>query len=94
MGDRPAHDLNLALVTKALPDEISRCSGCDEGIDPETADQLDSVLARLDLKHIRVDRAKLAESWESWIHVEVRGSRVTACRLAWRLLLACRTASV
>lgn len=51
----------------------SACSGCDDGIDPETANELDSVLARMDLKGIRVDRAKLAESWESWIHVEVSG---------------------
>jgi hypothetical protein len=49
----------------------SACSGYDDGIDTEAADELDAVLARLDLKGVHVDRTKLAESWESWIHVTV-----------------------
>lgn len=48
-------------------------SDCDDGIDSEIADQLESMLARLGLKGICVNRSKLAESWESWIHVTLSG---------------------
>lgn len=48
-------------------------SDFDDGIDSETADELESMLARLGFKGIRVDRSKLAESWESWIHVILSG---------------------
>jgi Family of unknown function (DUF6210) len=51
----------------------SLCSDCDDGIDSETADELESVLAGFGFKGIRVDRSKLTESWESWIHVILSG---------------------
>jgi hypothetical protein len=46
---------------------------CEDGIDSETADQVESILGRIGFKGIRVDRSKLAESWESWIHVILSG---------------------
>ena len=61
--------LQIAQRTAAL----RRCSDCDDGIDAETADELESVLAGFGFKGRRVDRSKLAESWESWIHVILSG---------------------
>ena len=45
----------------------------DDGIDEETAARLEWILDRQGLKCIRVDRAKLAQSWEAWIHVRISG---------------------
>ena len=45
---------------------------CYESIDEETADFLDSVFAgNFRTQALKVDRAKLAESHEAWIHVIV-----------------------
>ena len=45
---------------------------CSERIDPETADEIDSVLADLLRRdQIVVDRAKLDMSWEAWVHVKI-----------------------
>jgi hypothetical protein len=47
---------------------------CYDRIDQETADEIDSVLAQV-ARHgeIVVDRAKLNESWEAWVHVKITG---------------------
>lgn len=45
----------------------------NEGMDSETADRLDWMLSRQGLKCIRVDRSKLGESWEAWVHVTLSG---------------------
>lgn len=43
---------------------------CDGGIDIESADFIDSTLARLPgHSGIKVDRSRLAESHEAWVHV-------------------------
>jgi hypothetical protein len=43
---------------------------CDSGIDAETADCIDIILASsLLTRHLKVDRDRLTESWEAWIHV-------------------------
>ena len=45
---------------------------CMEGIDKESADFLDEFLLRNgNTKGIRVDRERLADSWEAWIHVRI-----------------------
>jgi len=47
---------------------------CSERIDPETADEIDSVLADiLRRDQIIVDRTKLEMSWEAWVHVKIVG---------------------
>ena len=50
---------------------------CGEGwntaIDDEMADTLDWIFGCQGLRCIRVDRSKLEESWESWVHVTVSG---------------------
>jgi len=49
---------------------------CENGIDAETADFMDSLLASSDeLKFIKVDRALLADSEEAWVHVILDPSR-------------------
>ena len=48
-------------------------SDFDEGIDAETADSLEQMLRHQGLRCIQVDRSKLAESWEAWVHVTVSG---------------------
>lgn len=48
-------------------------SDAEDGIDEETAVRLEWILDRQGLKCIRVDRAKLEESWEAWIHVRISG---------------------
>lgn len=50
-------------------------SGLDaqDGMDSDTADKLDWILSRQGLKCIRVDRSKLGESWEAWVHVTISG---------------------
>lgn len=45
----------------------------DDGMDEETAARVDWILDHQGLESIRVDRAKLAESWEAWIHVRLSG---------------------
>lgn len=45
----------------------------DDGIDEETATRLEWILDQQGLQCVRVDRAKLAESWEAWIHVRLSG---------------------
>lgn len=47
---------------------------CSHGIDDETADEIDRLLAEFARRHeITVDRDKLAECCESWIHVRIQG---------------------
>jgi len=65
--------LRTHLGLRGLNALQSACIGCDDGLNSETADALESMLARLGFKGIRVDRSKLAESWESWIHVILSG---------------------
>ena len=65
--------LRTHLGMRELDALRSLCSDCDDGIDSETADRVESVLARLGFKGIHVDRSKLAESWESWIQVILSG---------------------
>jgi hypothetical protein len=44
---------------------------CCKGIDGETADFIDSVMAKTDLtKNIKVDRARLKDSHEAWVFVD------------------------
>jgi len=48
---------------------------CDNGIDIQTADFIDTYLTRIDhgmLDFIRVDRERLKESHEAWINVIVQ----------------------
>jgi len=47
---------------------------CNEGIDAETADEIDRIIATGTRREgLVVDRAKLAESWESWVHMRIFG---------------------
>ncbi len=47
---------------------------CSERIDEETADVIDGILADMPGRdEIVVDRTKLDESWEAWVHVKVNG---------------------
>jgi len=47
---------------------------CSHGIDDETADIVEQVLRELaHRENILVDRDRLADSWESWIHVKIDG---------------------
>jgi hypothetical protein len=65
--------LRTHLGLRELDALRSLCGDRDDGIDSETADQVESILASLGFKGIRVDKSKLAESWESWIHVILSG---------------------
>lgn len=50
---------------------------CYKGIDEETADFLDTELETTYLtQHLRVDRARLADSVEAWIYVRVAPARL------------------
>jgi hypothetical protein len=47
---------------------------CSTGIDSETADEIDQLLSDVAHRHnITVDRSRLHESWESWVHVRIDG---------------------
>jgi hypothetical protein len=47
---------------------------CSRGIDDETADEIDRLLAEFARRdEITVDRDKLGECCESWIHVRIQG---------------------
>ena len=47
---------------------------CSERIDEETADEIDSVLAEMPGRdQITVDRTKLNQSCEAWVHVRIIG---------------------
>ena len=47
---------------------------CSERIDEETADEIDSVLAEMPGRdQITVDRTKLYQSCEAWVHVRIIG---------------------
>ena len=47
---------------------------CSNGIDDETANIIDQLLADVVRRvHIKVDRSRLGDSWESWIRVEIAG---------------------
>ncbi len=47
---------------------------CSERIDEETADVIDDILADMPGRgEIVVDRTKLSQSWEAWVHVKVNG---------------------
>ena len=49
---------------------------CDRGIDEETADFVDAVLAESwQTQMLRVDRSRLADSHEAWVHVVVLEGR-------------------
>ena len=49
-------------------------TGAADGIDEEDANFIDSVLGKYNLTRcLRVDRARLSESTEAWVHVEVLG---------------------
>ncbi len=51
---------------------------CSDRIDEETADEVDSVLAHVARRgEILVDRTKLNESWEAWVHVKINGPLVS-----------------
>ena len=57
----------------ALQDLFPSGFDAEDGMDEETAERIDRLLTRQGLKCIRVDRSKLAESWEAWVHVTVSG---------------------
>ena len=57
----------------ALQGIFSSGFDAEDGIDDETAERMDWLLSRQGLKCIRVDRSKLTESWEAWVHVTVSG---------------------
>jgi len=47
---------------------------CSHGIDDQTADEIDQLIAEFARRDgIKVDRDKLQESWESWVHVRIHG---------------------
>lgn len=47
---------------------------CSHGIDGATADEIDGLLTEYAHRgEIRVDRDRLGDSWESWIHVKIDG---------------------
>lgn len=63
---------------------------CDRHIDDETAEFVDSVLARMhDHEFIKVDRSRLTDSMEAWIHLDVQEEHdltgLTPCKaiLTW-----------
>ncbi|MES2705224.1 MAG: DUF6210 family protein [Verrucomicrobiota bacterium] len=60
-----------------------RGRGATSGIDLEDADFIDSILDRVELRPvISVDRTRLAESHEAWIHVVVSGDEYPDTGLA------------
>lgn len=46
---------------------------CSDGIQKEDAEFVDTVLDYLDRKKISVNREKLKESHEAWVHVKIDG---------------------
>jgi len=50
-----------------------RGTGATQGLDPDDADFIGSVLSRWRLPQVSVDRARLAESHEAWVHVLIHG---------------------
>ena len=65
---------------------------CSNGIDVLTADEIDQLLAKVVRREqIAVDRSRLADSWESWVHVKIAGpllsliekSQPTSAILTW-----------
>jgi hypothetical protein len=54
-----------------------------EGITIEIADSIDALLvAETGARMIKVDRARLHQSWEAWIYVEIESPRATVQGLA------------
>ena len=79
----------FAPLTNPVLDQSTKLNGffigskwegrCDEGIDEETADFIDSVLIESNqTKILRVNRDKLADSHEAWIHVVILKGRESA----------------
>ena len=58
----------FAAVVLALT--VAAC-GARSGLDEASADRLEWILDQQRLKCIRVDRAKLGDSCEAWIHVRL-----------------------
>ncbi len=57
---------------------------CMEGIDQETADFIDDLLAKEpDAKFISVDRTRLKESHEAWVFVNIREPKVSVGWTVW-----------
>lgn len=46
---------------------------CDNGIDEEDAEIIDSILSRHRFPQLKVDRKKLALSHEAWVHIVIDG---------------------
>ncbi|MDZ4851658.1 MAG: DUF6210 family protein [Pirellulaceae bacterium] len=47
---------------------------CSNGIDDITANEIDILLAEVaHREQITVDRSRLGDSWESWVHVKIEG---------------------
>jgi hypothetical protein len=70
-----AWDTELKLA--ALFDEKSKYLGwCSDGIDENDADKIDALLAEHHYcfhgeRVVTVDRARLGDSWEAWVHVRI-----------------------
>lgn len=65
---------------------------CSQGIDDQTADEIEQLLDEVSRRdQITIDRDKLEDSWESWIHVKIHGqllslienSNPTSAILTW-----------
>ena len=77
----------LVPILGERPDALERLSAhfigskyggwCDRGIDAETAEFIDSLLAEMNRVPIVVDRDKLNLSWESWIHVKIQSPLIS-----------------
>ncbi len=61
----------LGLESSSV-NQIMRCSYGMQGITAETADTIDSILASdSEGKYVKVDRSRLEECLEAWVHVIV-----------------------
>jgi hypothetical protein len=67
----------VPLQTRVGRPELATLSGMLRGawnsLGAHQADSLDAFLKRYDFKRISVDRSKLTESTEAWVHVAVSG---------------------
>jgi Family of unknown function (DUF6210) len=76
----------VPLRTRVGRPELATLSGMFRGawnsLGDHQADSLDAFLKRCDFQRICVDRSKLTESTEAWVHVTVSGIEEDAVPLA------------
>lgn len=85
-NDHSLGDNRLVSPATALEDHFAgekwRGAGATGGIDAEDADFIDKLLERHRLSHcLEVDRMRLGESFEAWIHVKLTADEDTSLAL-------------